>query len=74
MNLIFIFEVADKIGDFAAFKLAEIAVSVGSSGTPLGGVVVSVSGGAKNFRQNSLTSPEGGLSFHSLLPGDYFVR
>ncbi|KAF2356366.1 Carbohydrate-binding-like fold [Trinorchestia longiramus] len=64
----------DDKGNFEAFKLAEVVVLiVDEQKKPLSGVVVSMSGG-KSYRQNSLTADDGLISFHSLLPGEYFVR
>lgn len=63
-----------KKGNFEAFKLAEVLVGiVGEDGVPLPGVVVSMSGG-KSYRQNSMTGEDGSFSFHTLLPGEYFLR
>ena len=65
----------DSHGNFEAFKLAEVIVEIldESSKKPLTGVVVSMSGG-KSYRQNSLTGEDGTIAFHSLLPGEYFLR
>ena len=62
-------------GNFEAFKLAEVVVTILAEDTkePLSGVVVSMSGG-KSYRQNSLSGADGVISFHSLLPGEYFLR
>lgn len=64
---------SDK-GHFEAYKLAEIIVEVkDEEGVPLGGVLVSMSGGS-SYRQNSLTENDGTIGFLSLTPGDYFLR
>lgn len=64
----------DDKGNFEAFKLAEVIVEiVDEEKKPLSGVVVSMSGG-KSYRQNSLTGDDGKILFHSLLPGEYFLR
>ncbi|UYV83027.1 hypothetical protein LAZ67_22001818 [Cordylochernes scorpioides] len=66
--------VPDTTGHFNAFKLAEVAVQVvGERNEPLGGVLMSLSGGT-DYRKNSVTQPDGKLSFHSLSPGQYFLR
>ncbi|KAK3877987.1 hypothetical protein Pcinc_017343 [Petrolisthes cinctipes] len=67
-------KLGDKEGHFEAYKLAEIVVDVkDEEGVPLGGVLVSMSGGS-SYRQNSLTEGDGTISFLSLTPGDYFLR
>ncbi|KAK6618013.1 hypothetical protein RUM44_002455 [Polyplax serrata] len=65
----------DKNGVFKAHKLAEINVKVIDSATkePLQGVLLSLTGGEK-YRKNSMTEEGGFLSFHSLSPGEYFIR
>ncbi|KAA0190640.1 hypothetical protein HAZT_HAZT010261 [Hyalella azteca] len=64
----------DDKGNFEAFKLAEVVVFIkDEQNKPLSGVVVSMSGG-KSYRQNSLTADDGSITFHSLLPGEYFLR
>ena len=64
-----------KAGSFSAKKLASVVVTVvDSSGAKLAGVVVSLSGGEKNFRTNEQTGPNGSLSFLALSPGEYFVK
>lgn len=61
-------------GHFEAYKLAEVIVEVkDENGTPLPGVLISMSGG-KSYRQNSLTENDGTIAFLSLTPGDYFLR
>lgn len=64
----------DERNKITARKLAEIAAMVTdrADGTPLQGVLLSVSGGS--YRRNSLTSPDGQLSFKSLSPGEYYLR
>ena len=62
-------------GSFAAKKLASVLVNVvDSTGERLPGVVVSLSGGEKNFRTNEKTGENGSLSFLALSPGEYFVK
>jgi len=64
-----------KDGSFAAKKLASVVVNVvDSKGEKLSGVLVSLSGGEKNFRTNEQTGPNGSLSFLALSPGEYFVK
>ena len=64
-----------KDGSFSAKKLASVVVRVvDGSGAALAGVVVSLSGGEKNFRTNEQTGPNGSLSFLALSPGEYFVK
>lgn len=64
----------DARNKITARKLAEIAAVVTdrADGAPLQGVLLSVSGGA--YRRNSLTGPDGQLSFKSLSPGEYYLR
>lgn len=64
----------DAKNKITARKLAEIAAFVTdrADGAPLQGVLLSVSGGS--FRRNSLTGPEGQLSFKSLSPGEYYLK
>ncbi|CAB3359921.1 Hypothetical predicted protein [Cloeon dipterum] len=63
-----------KNGVFEARKLAEVVVTVtdSSDGSPLAGVLLSLSGG--DYRKNSQAGPDGILTFHSLWPGEYFLR
>jgi len=63
-----------KNGVFEARKLAEVVVTVtdSSDSSPLSGVLLSLSGG--DYRKNSQAGNDGVLSFHSLWPGDYFLR
>ncbi|XP_037076291.1 nicotinic receptor-associated protein 4-like [Pollicipes pollicipes] len=64
----------ERHGHFRARKLAELRVRVtDEQGGPLGGVLVSVSGG-KDYRRNSLTDEDGRQAFLSLSPGQYFIR
>ena len=64
-----------KAGSFAAKKLASVLVNVvDTTGERLPGVVVSLSGGEKNFRTNEKTGENGSLSFLALSPGEYFVK
>lgn len=65
----------DGKGFFKAHKLAEINVTVTDNSTkePLQGVLLSLTGGEK-YRKNSVTQEGGVLSFHSLSPGEYFLR
>ena len=67
--------VDNKQGYFESFKLAEVVVDISDieDSKKLPGVVVSMSGG-KSYRQNSMTGDDGTFSFHSLLPGEYFLR
>ncbi|XP_054268312.1 BOS complex subunit NOMO2-like [Macrosteles quadrilineatus] len=62
-------------GEFSAHKLAEIIVTVRdkADGSPLQGVLLSLSGG-ENYRRNSQTSEDGTMAFLSLSPGEYFLR
>merc|ERR1719312_2252646 len=62
-------------GSFSAKKLASVLVRISDvSGNQLAGVLVSLSGGEKNFRTNEQTGPNGSLSFLALSPGEYFVK
>ena len=65
----------DKNGVFKAHKLAEIHVRVVDNATnePLQGVLLSLTGG-ENYRKNSMTTESGSFVFHSLSPGEYFLR
>lgn len=64
----------DKLGHFEAFKYAEVKVTVSeSSGQPLSGVLVSLSGAA-DYRNHSRTREDGRLRFPNLSPGNYFLR
>ncbi|XP_014293397.1 BOS complex subunit NOMO3 isoform X1 [Halyomorpha halys] len=62
-------------GHFSAHKLAEIVVNVKdvNDGSPLQGVLLSLSGG-KDYRRNAHTDTGGVMSFLSLSPGEYFLR
>lgn len=62
------------LGEFLAYKLAEIVVEVtNENGAPLSGALLSLSGGT-DYRKNSLTQKDGKLSFSGLSPGQYFLR
>ncbi|ELT93278.1 hypothetical protein CAPTEDRAFT_179513 [Capitella teleta] len=62
-----------KQGQFRAFKLGQISVTVtDQAGQPLPGVLLSLSGG--NYRSNQVTSDQGAMTFSSLSPGQYFLR
>ncbi|XP_059482709.1 BOS complex subunit NOMO3 [Neocloeon triangulifer] len=63
-----------KNGVFEARKLAEVVVTVtdSSDGSPLAGVLLSLSGG--DYRKNSQAGADGVLTFYSLWPGEYFLR
>ncbi|KAI5748699.1 hypothetical protein M8J76_001268 [Diaphorina citri] len=65
----------DANGNFNAHKLAEVIVEVKdkSDSSPLPGVLISLSGG-KSYRRNSLTGPDGKVSFLSLSPNEYYLR
>ncbi|GBN80464.1 Nodal modulator 2 [Araneus ventricosus] len=70
----YVFTPLDTLGNFAAFKLAEIVVDVKSEdGVPLSGVLLSLTGGS-DYRKNSITQKNGRLSFSGLGPGQYFLR
>ncbi|XP_075235933.1 BOS complex subunit NOMO3 [Lycorma delicatula] len=62
-------------GDFNAHKLAEVIVEVKdkADGSPLQGVLLSLSGG-ESYRRNSITGPDGKMGFLSLSPNEYFLR
>lgn len=62
-------------GDFSAHKLAEVLVEVKdkADGSPLQGVLLSLSGG-ESYRRNSVTSSDGKMVFLSLSPSEYFLR
>lgn len=66
----------DNKGNFHAFKLGEIQVKVtDESGTPLSGVLLSLSGGgAAHYRSNQQTPGSGDAGFTRLSPGEYFLR
>lgn len=71
----YVFTPLDTLGNFAAFKLAEIVVDVkNEDGTPLPGALLSLSGGGSDYRKNSVTQKNGRLSFMGLGPGQYFLR
>lgn len=72
----FIFkEIPDKVGHFQVSKLSSIAVNVyDEEGNALAEVLLSISGGENNFRQNSLANAEGNFHFQNLHPGKYFIR
>jgi len=62
-------------GEFTAEKLASIILHItNSEGERLSEVVVSLSGGEKNFRTNQQTGSNGTLSFIGLSPGEYFIK
>lgn len=65
----------NKDGDLSAHKLAEVIVDVTdkADGTPLQGVLLSLSGG-ENYRRNSQTGPDGTMAFLSLSPSEYYLR
>ncbi|KAG8188601.1 hypothetical protein JTE90_005956 [Oedothorax gibbosus] len=70
----YVFTPLDTLGNFAAYKLAEIVVDVkNEDGTPLPGALLSLSGGS-DYRKNSITQTNGRLSFIGLGPGQYFLR
>ncbi|KFM75821.1 Nodal modulator 3, partial [Stegodyphus mimosarum] len=70
----YVFKPLDNLGNFLAFKLAEIVVEVtNEDGSPLPGVLLSLSGGT-DYRKNSVTQKNGRLSFSGLGPGQYFLR
>ncbi|XP_029039674.2 nodal modulator 3 [Osmia bicornis bicornis] len=62
-------------GIFSAHKLAEIIVQVSdqADNASLQGVLLSLSGG-QSYRKNSVTGEDGKLIFHSLSPGEYYLR
>ena len=41
---------------------------------PLSDVLISISGGAENYRKNSVTPSTGILTFNNLHSGEYFLR
>lgn len=61
-------------GSFELRKLAEVVVRVldVADSSALPGVLLSLSGG--DYRRNSQAGQDGTLTFHSLWPGDYFLR
>nr|XP_003706916.1 PREDICTED: nodal modulator 3 isoform X2 [Megachile rotundata] len=65
----------DSNGVFSAHKLAEIIVQVSdqADNASLQGVLLSLSGG-QSYRKNSVTGEDGKLIFHSLFPGEYYLR
>ncbi|XP_041433909.1 nodal modulator 3 [Xenopus laevis] len=61
------------VGDFNAFALAGVTFEIQSEdGQPLGGVLLSLSGGV--FRSNLLTQENGMLTFSNLSPGQYYFK
>ncbi|KAJ3639563.1 hypothetical protein Zmor_002915 [Zophobas morio] len=62
-------------GDFLAQKLAEIVIEVVDKNdkAPLQGALLSLSGG-DSYRSNLQTNENGKITFHSLSPGEYFLR
>ncbi|GIY27842.1 nodal modulator 2 [Caerostris extrusa] len=70
----YVFTPLDNLGNFKAFKLAEIVVDVKSEdGTSLSGVLLSLSG-ESHYRKNNKTQADGRLAFSGLGPGQYFLR
>lgn len=70
----YIFSKLEKQGNFAAFKLAEVDITVqGEAKEALSGVLVSLSGGL-DYRKNSMTQTDGRLVFSGLSPGQYFLK
>jgi len=66
--------IADKPGCFAVKKLSKIIfkVKLDEQFSPLGGVLVAVSGG--NYRSSSLTDSNGLLVVSKLEPGQYYFK
>ncbi|CAH1796880.1 unnamed protein product [Owenia fusiformis] len=61
-------------GFFKAFKLGQVLAKVSDTvGTPLGGVLLSLSGGSA-YRSNNLSHTNGTMTFGNLSPGEYFLR
>ncbi|XP_015834614.2 BOS complex subunit NOMO1 [Tribolium castaneum] len=62
-------------GNFLAHKLAEIVIEVvdKNDNAPLQGALLSLSGG-DSYRSNLQTNENGKITFHSLSPGEYFLR
>ena len=67
--------VPNKLGHFEATRLSRISVQVkDDNGQPLPDVLISISGGADNYRKNSVTPTSGRLTFDNLHLGQYFIR
>uniref|UniRef100_A0A914VZ87 Nodal modulator 3 n=1 Tax=Plectus sambesii TaxID=2011161 RepID=A0A914VZ87_9BILA len=61
-------------GTLKAFKLSQLTIKLfDMDKTPLGGVLISLSGGV-NYRSNNITDDSGVITFLGLSPGEYFVR
>jgi hypothetical protein len=64
-----------KLGHFEALKMASLIIQIKTEDNqPLPGVLISLSGGADNFRKNSITSLNGELNLNELHSGQYFMR
>ena len=68
-------DVANKLGHFEAIRLSKVSVHVTDDNKePLSEVLISISGGAENYRKNSVTPSSGKLTFNNLHSGEYFLR
>lgn len=63
----------ERVGDFKATKLGFISVRIyDTEGQPLSGVLLSLTG--RQYRNNSITSETGIITYTHLPPGQYFAR
>ncbi|UXI20244.1 homeobox protein ceh-1-like [Sarcoptes scabiei] len=68
-------QVPGKLGYFEVSKLSSITVNIlDANDKPLSEVLVSLSGGEKNFRRNTFVDSDGQLLFDHLYPGQYFIK
>lgn len=58
---------------FSVFQLAKITVLVENKGSPVPGVLLSLSG-PSSYRQNRMTDEAGKMTFGDLGPGDYYLK